>query len=130
MKTKRLYLTLKTVYLLSLFSSSTIRGAETAADPAKLAEVLGSAADWKLNPAQPVLGGEPGPPTISAPAGLNLESSGKQAAPSECVLSFRLKPAKGASAYVQLQMACAERPDKTAQVLNFSVGTTAGLKYV
>src|ERR1043166_4257851 len=96
MKTNPLYLTLTVVILLCLSAPSAIRGAETAAaDPAKLAEVLGSAADWKLMPAQPVIGGEPGQPTISAPAGLNLESSAKQAAPTECVLSFRLKPAKG-----------------------------------
>ncbi len=107
------------------------RAAGNVADPSAIAEVLGSAADWKITPAQPELGSGPGT-TLMGTGGqaLSLESTSKQTAPSECLVSFRLKPAKGTSASINLQMACGERPDKTPQSLNFSVWTTEGLKDV
>ncbi len=95
-----------------------------AADPAKLAEVLGNVADWKITPAEPVLSGKPGQTTLSSPEGLNLESTAIQSAPTECVISYRLKPSPGNSTSIMLQMACAERPDKSPQSLIFSVSAT------
>ena len=96
------------------------------ADPSRMAEVLGAVADWKITPAQPVVGGKSGQTTLSAAEGLSLESSTSHAAPLECLVSYRLKPAAGVAASINLQMACADRPDKTPQSLNFSVGATGG----
>ncbi len=100
------------------------------AEPAQMAKVLGSVADWKITPAQPVVGGTKGETTLSAPEGLSLETISKQNAPCELLMSYRLKPAEGASASVSAHMACGERPDKTPQSLNCSINTTGGSKFV
>ena len=57
------------------------RGAETVATPSAIAEVLGSAADWKITPAQPELGSGPGTTLTGTVAQtLSLESNAKQTA--------------------------------------------------
>jgi hypothetical protein len=73
--------------------------AEVTTNPVQLAEMLGTPSDWKITPSG---------------QGLYLESAVSKSAPGELIMSFRLKPAAGA-AYVSIQMACAERPDKTQQ---------------
>ena len=107
---------------------SAVDGAEPAAN---LSEILGAGADdWNITPEAYVLSGEPGRPAMSAPAGqtLVLETKGVQAAPSECLVTYRLKPPAGAWASVYLQMACAEKADKTPQALAFSVSACGGQK--
>jgi hypothetical protein len=102
-----------------------------AVDPAKLAEVLGrgGADNWTITPDAYTLTGEPGL-TGTTPAGVTLRSKANRAAPGEFFFAFRLKPAKGASASINLQMGCATRADKTQQALSFAVSTTSELTYV
>ncbi len=102
------------------------------ADASQMAKVLGSVADWKITPAKPVLGSGPGQPTLAATAteALTLESTSVQAAPTECIMSYRLKPADGTSTSINLQMACADRPDKTPQSVSLSVSAVGGQNQV
>ncbi len=99
--------------------TSAIQGAEpAAADPAKMEKILGSVADWKVAPAQPIIGGGPGQPTLSAAEALTLESSASHAVPVECLVSYRPK-LDGAT--INIQLACATRPGKPSQTLTFYV---------
>jgi hypothetical protein len=102
-----------------------------AADPARLAEVLGrgGADSWTITPAAYTVTAEPAL-TATTPAGVTLRSKATPAAPSEYFFAFRLKPAKGGSTSINLQMACATRPDKTQQALSFGVSRTSELTYV
>src|SRR5690349_16263875 len=116
------------VLIVAWIWAATTLHAEATTNSADLSGVLGSAADWKTLPAGYVLGasGLKGPPGVA----LNLESSASKAAPSECLMSFRLKPAASGAAYVNVQMACAERADKTQQALTFAISAAPGQKYV
>src|SRR4051812_12092233 len=120
-------LTLTAMALAGFFGSDVLR----AADPAKLAQVLGrgGADGWTITPAAYTVSAEPALAASSA-AGVTLKSKAGQAAPGEYFFAFRLKPAKGGSAHVNLQMACGVRPDKTPQSLSFSVARTSELTSV
>ncbi len=112
---------------------ATIRGADSKrADPAQMAKVLGNVADWKITPEKPVLGSGPGQPTLVATAteAITLEGNAPVAAPSECLVVYRMKPPEGNTSYVNVQMACADRPDKTPQSVTFSVGANGGQKSI
>jgi hypothetical protein len=89
-----------------------ISAAKPATDAVKLAQVLGQrgADGWIITPAKVALSGEPA--LVAAAPGMTLESKASQAAPGEYFFAFRLRPAKGALANVNLQMACGPRPDK------------------
>ena len=116
-----------TLFLVALSAS----GVHRAADPAKLAEVLGKggADGWIITPAQYAVTGEPAlAPSAATP--VTLETKASQAAPGEFFFTFRLKPLKGGSAHLNLQMARATRADKTAQALSFSVARSADHGYV
>lgn len=106
-----------------------VSGVHRAADTAKLDEILGKggADNWTITPAQVAISTEP---ALAASAGVTLKSKASHAAPSEYFFAFRLKPLKGASASVNLQMACAMRADKTQQSLSFSVARAGDHSYV
>src|SRR3954469_9691736 len=92
------------------------------ADPAQLGQVLlNSVADtWDIKPATFTISGEPA--IVSSTAqGVRLESKSALPAATDYFFAFRLKPAKGATTTLQVQMACATLPDKKPQALNFSV---------
>lgn len=124
-------LILSAVILAGLSATGFFRAAEPAADPAKLAQVLGpgGAESWTITPPMFTVSGEP---ALVAPAGtgLTLESKASQPAASEFFFAFRLKPAKGSSASVSIQLGSGLRPDKTPQALHFSASLTSGLTYV
>src|SRR5262249_45210159 len=104
--------------------------ARAAADQAKLAKVLGGPADrWTITPADYKGSGEPAlVPGVAA--GLTIQRKASQAAPREFFFAFRLKPVKGGSASINLQMASGVRPDKAVQSLNFSVSKTSETPYL
>ncbi len=88
-------------------------------NPSALNEVLGTPADWKLSPEIPAAG-----------AVLSLESKAPREAPCELLMSFRLKPAAGASSTIGVQMACADLADKSHQALTLSVSAAGGTGYI
>jgi hypothetical protein len=61
---------------------------------------------------------------------LGLETREAAAAPAEFLATFRLNPVAGGSARVTLQMACAERADKTQQSLTVMVSSSVDRKSV
>ncbi|MBI4024488.1 MAG: hypothetical protein HY360_05870, partial [Verrucomicrobia bacterium] len=117
-------------FLLLLLSAPAPAADADATDPAKLDKILGSAADWTITPAQYEVAGEADAAALTSPGGVNLSGKASQPAPCECLVSFRLKPAKGAAAHINVQLACAERTDKTEQSLGFNVGFQAGQKFL
>ncbi len=124
-------LTLSAALLGALSVAHVLCAADAVVDPAKVAKVLGpgGADSWTIKPAAYAVSDEPALVSSAAP-GVTLESKAVQAAPSEYFFAFRLKPIKAGSSSVRIQLACATRPDKTQQALNFSVGFTNGQKYV
>src|SRR3954451_6775745 len=82
-------------------------------DPAKLGQVLlNNVADtWDIKPPTFTISGEPAL-VSSTPQGLRLESKSALPAPTDYFFAFRLKPAKGATSTVQIQMASTITPDK------------------
>lgn len=102
------------------------------ANLSKLAEVLGSGEAWKITPPEYVLSGEVGQTTLAALKGqtLVLESKASVAAPTECLVSFRLDPELAGWSNVNLQLARAERADKTQQSLTYYVTNSKGQNYV
>jgi hypothetical protein len=114
-----------------VLSCSAALGVSRAADPAKLAAVLGQGGPdgWTITPAEYTVSGEPALAASSA-AGVTLKSKVNSPAPGDYFFAVRLKPPLGGAASVNLQMAGAVRPDKTAQSLNFSVSRAAGQTYV
>lgn len=99
-------------------------------DATKVDRVLGSADNWQITPPGFVVLETAGEASIAAPAGLTLETKEKQNAPAEVLVAFRLKPAKGGSANINVQMAVGLRADKTPQSLSFSVSTSETTPYV
>ena len=83
------------------------------ADAAKLVVVLGPGGGdaRRLAPTGYRLTGEPAV-VAATPAGLTLKSKVSQAAPSELFCTFRMKPPKGSTPHISLQLAGATRPDK------------------
>src|ERR1043166_971808 len=100
--------------------------AEPDRDTTGLDEILGSVGDWKITPATYELGIVQGKKTLQSPTGLFLESSVKKSPPLECLVSYRLKPAKGGSTSVTFQLNIAEPPGKALSSLAFSVSATSG----
>ncbi len=96
----------------------------------RLDKILGSAADWTITPAQYGVTGEGDAAALTSPGGLNITGKTSQSAPCECLVSFRLKPAKGTAAHINVQLACAERKDKTEQSLVFNIGFQEGQKFL
>src|SRR3954469_25791266 len=97
------------------------------ADPAQLGQVLlNSVADtWDIKPPAFTISGEPAL-VSSTPQGLRLESKSALPASTDYFFAFRLKPAKGATSMVQIQMASMTTPDKKPLALNFSVALKEG----
>jgi len=105
----------------------TIHAADAPVDPAKLNKILGQgAADaWKITPPTYTVSDEPAIVGV-APTVVRLESKQPLAAPSEYYYTFRFKPEKAKTAQFQVQMGCAERPDKTQQSITVNVSHTDG----
>lgn len=119
-----------TVILAGLSAIGIHSMAGPAADPAKVAKVLGGGLErWTITPAGYKVSDEPALVASAAP-GVTVDSKVIYNAPSECFFAFRLKPVKGGSANINLQMAYGTRPDKTTQSLSFSVGRTAETTYL
>jgi len=127
----RLFAMVAAAVLAPLFATVTLAAAEPVAPPKIPAEVLGPAAEesWTIKPPAYSVSGEPAIVVGAAP-GVTLESKASHAAPGEYFFAFRLKPAKPGSTNFRIQLACAVRPDKTQQALNFTASLTGGLKYV
>jgi hypothetical protein len=101
--------------------------AEPPPDSAKLGQILlNSVADtWDIKPPTFTISGEPAI-VSSTPQGVRLESKSAMPASTDYFFAFRLKPAKGATSIVQIQMASGTLPDKKPQALNFSVSLKEG----
>lgn len=99
--------------LMAGLSVSLVATGEAATNEIQLTDMLGTPSDWKVTPSG---------------SALYLESAASKPAPSECVISFRLKSSAGAT-YISAQMACGERADKTQQALVFTVSAAPNVKY-
>src|SRR3954464_2623530 len=123
MNPPRSFLALRPAVLLTaVFATQQVWAAELEPDPAKLGVILlNSVADtWDIKPAAFTISGEPAI-VSSTPQGVRIESKSALPASTEYFFAFRLKPSKGATSTLQVQMACATLPDKKPQALNFSV---------
>jgi hypothetical protein len=123
----RFMLSLTVLAFAGLPPAVVLTGAEpTAPDPSKFAQVVEEPDSWKITPAGYDVHTDKDLNVLAPPAGqtLYLESAAAKAAPCEFVVSFRLKPAKGAAS-LSLQMGCAGQ-----QALTLGVNTAAGQKYV
>lgn len=127
-KLKSLFRTLSATVWICLLIPAVMIGAEKkATNSAKLDEVLGRSADWKIMPEDYVVTGKAGEITLSGPTRLTLDGATSKSAPWEYFLSCRLKATTGNAASVNMQMACADRADKTQQFLAFSVSADSAL---
>lgn len=101
--------------------------AEPPPDPAKLGGILlNSVADtWDIKPATFTISGEPAIVSTTA-QGVRLESKSTLPASTDYFFAFRLKPAKGATSTVQIQMASGTTPDNKPLALNFNVSLKEG----
>ncbi len=90
------------------------------------------AKEWKLTPATPVVQGAQGQETLGPPAGqyLYLDRKTGIKGPSEWVVAFKFKPAKGASAHCAAQITSVAQDGKPAQVVSVSASLPATGNYV
>jgi len=116
--------------LACLCVSSAVYGVEAAADPDKLAEVLGSGASgWTPAPTSAALSTDRnGAPCLVAPAGgtLGLESKTRYGPPMEYKLVCRLNPAAGAWASAVMQVGRTAVPNEPVQHQAFSIRAVGG----
>jgi hypothetical protein len=114
-------------FVCGLLLTQPLFSAEAPPEAAKLGEILlNSVADtWDIKPGSFTISGEPAI-VSTTPQGVRLESKSALPASTDYFFAFRLKPAKGATSTLQIQMACATLPDKKPQALNFSVALKEG----
>jgi len=122
---------LTAILLTSLAGPLLLRAADApapAVDPARLADILGDTNAWTLTPATAAVTMDGETPVLAAAPGqaVSLVGTASHGVPTEYVLVCRLRPAKGASASANLQVACATLPDKTQQALGISLSGAEG----